>query len=119
MSTALVEVAGLTKHYLDNASFLAKLMGVTRSVQAVSEVSLRLERGETVGLVGESGCGKSTLARCLAALEPVTGGDILFDAEPVDLRSGQQLGLPPGRAWACPRGRELRSALSSSSCSSW
>ena len=98
MSAPLVEVAGLTKHYLDNASFLAKLMGITRSVQAVSEVSLRLERGETVGLVGESGCGKSTLARCLAALEPVTRGDILFDALPVDLRSRQQLGWFRSRA---------------------
>jgi len=98
LSAPLVEVAGLTKQYLDNASFLAKLMGITRSVQAVSEVSLRLERGETVGLVGESGCGKSTLARCLAALEPVTSGDILFDAEPVDLRSGQKLGWFRSRA---------------------
>ena len=98
MSVPLVEIAGVTKHYLDNASFLAKLMGITRSVQAVSEVSLRLERGETVGLVGESGCGKSTLARCLAALETVTSGDILFDAKPVDLRSGQEFGWFRSRA---------------------
>jgi peptide/nickel transport system ATP-binding protein len=98
LSAPLVEVAGLTKHYLDNASFLAKLIGVTRSVQAVTEVSLQLQRGETLGLVGESGCGKSTLARCLVALEPVTSGDILFDSRPVDSRSRQGLGWFRSRA---------------------
>ena len=42
-------------------------------VRAVTDVDLHVERGETVGLVGESGCGKSTLARALVGLEPCTG----------------------------------------------
>jgi oligopeptide transport system ATP-binding protein len=59
-------------------------------VQAVAGVDLNIRRGETLGLVGESGCGKSTLARLITALQPVSGGRIIFE--------GQDLSkLGPGR----------------------
>ena len=44
---------------------------------------LALDRGETLGLVGESGCGKSTLARCAIRLVDVTGGTITFEGQDI------------------------------------
>ncbi|HKG19559.1 MAG TPA: ATP-binding cassette domain-containing protein, partial [Candidatus Limnocylindrales bacterium] len=48
-------------------------------VKAVDGVSLEIERGETLGLVGESGCGKSTVGRALLRLYEPTAGRITFD----------------------------------------
>jgi len=48
-------------------------------VQAVDGVTFEIERGETLGLVGESGCGKSTTGRAIIRLNPPTGGRIFFD----------------------------------------
>ena len=49
------------------------------SLHAVTDVSLKIRRGETFGLVGESGCGKTTLGRMGVALESPTGGQVLFN----------------------------------------
>lgn len=59
------------------------LFGSRPTFRALDDVSLTINRGERVGLVGESGCGKSTLTRAILGLEPVQGGQITLDGAPV------------------------------------
>jgi oligopeptide/dipeptide ABC transporter ATP-binding protein len=61
------------------------------AVQAVSDVSFEIARGETFALVGESGCGKTTLGRLIVALERPDSGSIRFEGEEVSRLSGSQL----------------------------
>jgi oligopeptide/dipeptide ABC transporter ATP-binding protein len=72
---AVLSVSGLKKRYevRRNPFSLKK-----ETINAVDGVSFGLERGETLGLVGESGCGKSTVARCITLLETPDAGNILF-----------------------------------------
>jgi len=56
-----------------------RLLGSAKpEIQAVSDVSLQIQAGQTLGIVGESGCGKSTLARMLAGLDNATSGSVCF-----------------------------------------
>ncbi len=78
---ALVEVSHLVKHFpLHRPTLFNREVPV---VKAVDDVSFTIERGETLGLVGESGCGKSTTALCTLGLEQPTAGTILFDGKPL------------------------------------
>jgi peptide/nickel transport system ATP-binding protein len=59
--------------------------------RAVDNVSFTLNQGERLGLVGESGCGKSTLTRAVLGLEPLQGGEILLDGQPVSTTQDSDL----------------------------
>lgn len=73
MSETLVEVKGLKKYFTTNYGLL----------HAVDDVSFSIEKGTTLGIVGESGCGKSTLGRVLLHLLPSTGGQIFFEGRDI------------------------------------
>ena len=74
MSEILLEARNLRKDFP---------VGRRQALHAVTDVSLTLRKGETLGLVGESGCGKSTLGRMLMHLLKPTGGEVLLRGEPV------------------------------------
>ena len=70
-----------------DAQHLTKVYGARRGgepVRALNDVSVSLERGRTLGIVGESGCGKSTLARLLVGLETPTSGDLRIDSRQIE-----------------------------------
>lgn len=60
-------------------------------VHAVDDVSMTLEKGTTMGVVGESGCGKSTLGRVLVHLETATDGQVLFNGKDTTNLKGREL----------------------------
>ena len=74
----LLEVRNLKKYFPVKTGFFR-----TNYVKAVDDVSFTIERGETLGLVGESGCGKTTLGRTVLRLIEPTAGDIIYDGHSI------------------------------------
>ena len=79
-SNAFLEVRNLSKHFPIYAGVMRKTVG---HVKAVDGVSFSIERGKTLGLVGESGCGKSTTGLALLRLISATGGEVKLDGDDV------------------------------------
>ena len=86
--TPLLELDGLRTWFPIRRGIFSHTVG---HVQAVDGVSLKLEKGKTLGLVGESGCGKTTLARTILRLDPAREGRILFKGDDVLQLSGEAL----------------------------
>ena len=84
----LLEVKNLSKSFPIRGGILGKVVG---QVRAVSDVSFSIQRGETLGLVGESGCGKSTLGRAILRLHEPTGGQVIFNGQDVTAMDGSHL----------------------------
>lgn len=84
----LVEAAGLSVDFPVKNEIP---FGKKKYLQAVTDVSIRIRRGETFGLVGESGCGKSTFANATLGLVKPTAGQMLFDGEDLNGLSAAQL----------------------------
>lgn len=97
--TPLIETRELKRYFTIRPSLLARTLAHAQDivVHAVDGVSLKIEQGETVGLVGESGCGKTTLGRLISRLDTPTAGEIFFKGRA--LREGW---LEPGKEKSTP-----------------
>ncbi|GLQ08320.1 ABC transporter ATP-binding protein [Devosia yakushimensis] len=73
MST-LLTVENLSKHYTVKSGIFAPM----RQLDALTDINLTVEAGETLAIVGESGCGKTTLGRCIINAQPSSGGRVVY-----------------------------------------
>jgi len=91
MTEPLVQVENLTKYFpITQGIVIERVVG---AVRAVDGISFEIEKGETLGLVGESGCGKTTAGRTLLGLYPATSGKTVIDKISVYDAKGSELML--------------------------
>src|SRR5258706_11436659 len=89
MPEELLVVENLEKHFpITRGIVFQREVG---RVRAVDGVSFTVNKGETLGVVGELGCGKSTMARCVMRLLDPTAGSIVFDGEDITKVRGGRL----------------------------
>lgn len=88
MSTPLLKVENLTKSFPIYGGVFSREVA---SVKAVQGISFEINKGETLGLVGESGCGKSTLGRCIIRLHDPTSGKIIYNGKDITSITGEEL----------------------------
>ena len=88
MPEILLNVENLKKYFPIKKGLLSKTVGY---VKAVDDVSFKINKGETLGLVGESGCGKTTIGRTLLRLIEPTGGKVEFEGKDVTAMDNNDL----------------------------
>src|SRR5215207_5125237 len=88
MSEPLLSVRNLTKQFALKGGLFGRHAG---SVHAVDGVDFHVDRGETLGLVGESGCGKSTTGRCVLRLIEPSSGEVRFEGKDVRALKADEL----------------------------
>ena len=81
-ATPLVQVKHLKEYFPVNTGFFKSI-----PLKAVDDVSFDIQRGETLGLVGESGCGKTTVGRTILHLYEPTEGEVIFDGKPIKTKA--------------------------------
>ncbi len=79
-NSTILQVENLKKYFPIRRGFFQKITGWVRAVESVS---FKIEKGKTLGLVGESGCGKTTVARLILKLLEADGGQILFNGQDI------------------------------------
>ncbi len=87
ISRPFLEVKGLKKYFVTEKTLLGKPL---KFLKAVDGVSFSVERGQTIGIVGESGCGKTTMGRTLLRLYDVTGGEVWFNGQNITALSDKE-----------------------------
>jgi len=88
MSDVLISVQNLKKYFPIKKGLFSKTIGY---VKAVDDVSFTINRGETLGLVGESGCGKTTIGRTILRLIEPTAGSVIFEGKDVTKMDNKDL----------------------------
>lgn len=76
----LIQVQNLSVEYVTEKNWLGKTLN---SVKAVQNISFEVNKGETIGLVGESGCGKTTTGRAILGLEKIATGHVFYDGKDI------------------------------------
>lgn len=87
-SETLLELQDLKKHFPIKSGLLQKTVG---HIKAVDGINLKVNKGETLGIVGESGCGKSTVGRTIIRLYEPTDGKIIFNGKDISHLSESDL----------------------------
>lgn len=83
----LLEVRNLCQHFVAGRDFFGR---PNKFLKAVDNVSFKLKKGKTLGIVGESGCGKTTMGRSILRLYDVTSGEVYFKGQKIsDLKNGE------------------------------
>ncbi len=87
VSDAFLEVRNLCKYFVVGTNFFGR---PNKWLKAVDNVSFKLQKGKTLGIVGESGCGKTTMGRTILRLHDVTSGEVWFKGEKISDLSNRE-----------------------------